>query len=245
MCTVTFIPLKNGIILTSNRDEHIERPVALYPEIYILNNKKLVFPKDTKANGTWFISNEEGDVGIILNGAFQKHVHKTSYRKSRGLILPELFQHENAFEEMIRYDFSGIENFTMILWVNKQLREIRWNGSELYIHEHDPNRAYIWSSVTLYSPAMMDERSKWFKEWIKTGNTISQRSIIDFHTNTASTNHEYGLKIKRSNNICTTSITSVYIAVEKTYHYHKDCIQNIESILEYEQLSQHSRITDN
>ena len=124
MCTVTFIPLKNGIILTSNRDEHISRGLAQYPEFYLSNNKKLVFPKDSKAGGTWFISNEHGDTGILLNGAFKKHISTPPYRKSRGHILPDIFQSDSPLEALNHYNLKGIENFTIILWEEEKLREI-------------------------------------------------------------------------------------------------------------------------
>ncbi len=84
MCTVSFIALTKGAILTSNRDEHVSRSIALYPEIYQANNRKIMFPKDSKAGGTWFISNENGDIGVLLNGAFEKHVPMPPYCKSRG-----------------------------------------------------------------------------------------------------------------------------------------------------------------
>jgi len=48
MCTVSFIPIKNGVILTSNRDEHVSRGIAQYPEFYMLNGRKLASQKIQK-----------------------------------------------------------------------------------------------------------------------------------------------------------------------------------------------------
>jgi len=249
MCTVSFIPMKKGVILTSNRDEHISRGIALYPEFYLQNNKKLVYPRDHKAGGTWFISNEHGDTGILLNGANEKHVPQPVYRKSRGLILPEIFQYDSPFEALKQYNLKGIENFTIILWERERLIEAKWDGSMLHVNKPDARKAHIWSSVTLYTGSMISERHRWFNNWLLFQKDISQADILDFHSNTHTHNEEYGLRISRNNKISTTSISSLRLENQQATFYHKDYIQNIESTLNYDLLQvQHSfspTITDN
>lgn len=234
MCTVTYIPTKTGIILTSNRDEHISRGIAFYPEFYQVNNRKLAFPKDSKAGGTWFISNEYGDVGVLLNGAVEKHKPMPSYRKSRGLVLPDIFQHYSPLDALKNYQLSGIEHFTLILWEQSVLREIQWNGERLMIKLLDKQKAHIWSSVTLYDKVMITERHGWFNNWLQQHAAITQKNILDFHSSTHTGNKEYGLLISRRNSISTTSITSLSIEQKKVQLYHKDLIQNIESMLQYD-----------
>lgn len=236
MCTVSFIPLKNGAIFTSNRDEHISRGIAQYPEFYQLGSKKLVFPKDSKAGGTWFISNENGDTGVLLNGAFEKHIPLQKYRKSRGHVLPEIFQSDSPFEALKYYNLQGIENFTIILWEEEQLREIKWDGERLRAKKHDPEKANIWSSVTLYSQEMITERHGWFKKWLQSRDEITQQDILDFHSTTQSNNKDYGLLISRDNKISTTSTTSLCLQNPIATFYHKDYTQNIVSTLEYDLL---------
>ncbi|MEO5999252.1 MAG: NRDE family protein [Chitinophagaceae bacterium] len=237
MCTVSFIPIKSGLILTSNRDEHISRGIAQYPEFYMLNGRKLAFPKDEKSGGTWFISNEKGDTGVLLNGAFEKHRPVPPYRKSRGLVLPELFQQASPFEAMTQYDFSGIENFTIILWEEEQLSEIKWDGKKLTAKKQNPRQAHIWSSVTLYDNDMIKKRHGWFSNWEISQTHIVQQNILDFHSNTQAENKEFGLRISRNNKISTTSITSLCIQHQKAHFYHKDYIQHIESTLYYDLLN--------
>lgn len=243
MCTVSFISTKKGVILTSNRDEHISRGIALYPEFYQLNGKILAYPKDSKAGGTWFISNEKGDAGVLLNGAFEKHIPLPPYRKSRGLVLPELFQYDSAFETLKAYDLTGIENFTIILWEQQQLREIKWDGTKLFVQLHNPKQAHIWSSVTLYSEKMITERHGWFNNWLLSDKIIMQPDILDFHSNTSANNKEYGLRISRDNEISTSSITSISLENQKATFYHKDLIQNIESTLQYDLMQKPTIIT--
>ncbi|MBI2284494.1 MAG: NRDE family protein [Bacteroidetes bacterium] len=234
MCTVTYIPTKNGVILTSNRDEHISRGIAFYPEFYQVNNRKLVFPKDSKAGGTWFISNEFGDTGILLNGAIEKHKPMLSYRKSRGLVLPDIFQSDSPLTALKNYNCNGIENFTIILWEQCVLREIQWDGEKLIMKLLDRGQAHIWSSVTLYNKLMIAERHNWFNNWLQQNPDMTQKNVLDFHGNTHAANKEYGLLISRKNRISTTSITSLCIEQKKVQFRHKDLLQDVESMLQYD-----------
>ena len=234
MCTVTFIPTQKGVILTSNRDEHFSRGIALYPEIYQANNRKIIYPKDSKAGGTWFVSNENGDIGVLLNGAFEKHLPTPPYRKSRGLMLLDLFDSDSPYEKMCNYRFSGIENFTLILWQQGVLREIKWDGIKLKERKHNPALPHIWSSVTLYSGQMTAERHGWFSSWIIARKKITQQDIFDFHFTTQNQNKDYGLCISRNNKISTTSITSLCLNGQRANFRHYDLIQDIESMLDYD-----------
>ena len=68
MCTVTYFPLKDIIILTSTRDE---KPHRSAQEIHTENG--VFYPKDAAKKGTWFIVSESRNVIILLNGAFENH----------------------------------------------------------------------------------------------------------------------------------------------------------------------------
>ena len=73
MCTVSFVSVNGHIIITSNRDENIQRPTAAAPDFEMQGQKKIIFPKDAKAGGTWFAACSNGAVAVLLNGAFEKH----------------------------------------------------------------------------------------------------------------------------------------------------------------------------
>ena len=70
MCTVSFISTGDQYVITSNRDEHISRPLALQPQEETIGSVKVLFPRDPKAGGTWFALNEKGAVAVLLNGGF-------------------------------------------------------------------------------------------------------------------------------------------------------------------------------
>ena len=230
MCTVSFVPVGDKTIVTSNRDEKIIRPAALLPQKIETSNGLLFYPVDAKAGGTWFIANDRGDVGVLLNGAYQKHVTKERYRKSRGSILPALFTADNILEALDDFDFVGIENCTLVLFVDGELTECIWDGENATLTKLDETGRYIWSSVTLYNEEMIAARREWFKEFITENSNPSQEEMIHFHTNTGKGNDEYGLKMNRDNAILTVSITSIAVSEEASQLKYIDCLQDLNTI---------------
>ena len=56
MCTLTYIPItETDFIFTTNRDEDPRR-IAFAPEKYLHGGVELTYPKDSKAKGSWIIS---------------------------------------------------------------------------------------------------------------------------------------------------------------------------------------------
>src|SRR5690349_5416050 len=146
MCTVTFIPLKDTIILTSNRDEKYSRKQALPPQQFEHNGGGIIYPKDADAGGTWIAMNEDGNAAVLLNGAFVKHVPMPPYNKSRGQVLLELIQTDRPARSFMRADLFNIEPFTLVIVDNQCLYECRWDGSKKYCNQLPVYRPHVWSS---------------------------------------------------------------------------------------------------
>ena len=226
MCTVSFVPVGNKTIITSNRDEKIVRPAALLPQKIETSNGLLYYPVDAKAGGTWFIANDRGDVGVLLNGAYEKHVPKESYRQSRGSILPALFTADNPLDTLDDFNFEGIENCTLVLFVDGELNECIWDGTNATLTKLDETKRYIWSSVTLYNQEMIAARRQWFKEFITENPNPTQEEMIHFHTNTGKGNDLFGLKMNRDNAMLTVSITSIAVDEEASQLEYIDCLHD-------------------
>lgn len=161
MCTVTFVPTQNGYILTSSRDEQKARP-TIFPKKYSIGDKMLIFPKDELAGGTWIATDEKHRTACLLNGAFENHIKKERYRKSRGLILLESFAFSSINDFSNQVDLENIEPFTLLLIdssPNLEFVEMRWDGTKKYIKNIDINLPQIWSSATLY-PAEVRKKEK-------------------------------------------------------------------------------------
>ena len=120
MCTVTFVPLKDGFVFTSNRDEKTNRP-TISPRVYTASNFQFMYPKDEKAGGTWIVAKNDGACIVLLNGAFEKHQLKTSYARSRGTVLMEMIAASNPINHFSNILLKGVEPFTLIVFQNKGL----------------------------------------------------------------------------------------------------------------------------
>lgn len=220
MCTVSFVFSNGKAILTHNRDEKVARPSAIEPQKYIVNNKNIYFPKDQKAGGTWYAVAESGTVLVLLNGADEKHQLKPSYRKSRGLIVLDLISSNSPIEEWNLIDLSEIEPFTIILFQDKKLYQLRWNEVEKSTLYLDVNQSHIWSSSTLYPKEIREQRVELFQNFI-VSNVISAEKLFQFHRYTKEDDSENGLIINRNDELKTLSITQTVIQENKivlSYH---------------------------
>lgn len=210
MCTVSFVPIKEGYCFTSNRDEKITRDKAIPPTKYSINNKQIYFPKDPKAGGTWFAHDNESCI-VLLNGAAEKHISKDTYRKSRGIIVIDLISSSSPLNEWNRIDLQDIEPFTIILFSEKKLFHLQWNEIEKSTIELDATKKHIWSSSTLYESEIREERANWFNDFLSNKTDIKPKELLSFHQFTKSDNKNYGLQINRNNLLKTVSITQCII----------------------------------
>ena len=224
MCTVSFVRVKNTVIITSNRDEHIQRENAAAPGFHQLPNKKIIFPKDVRAGGTWFAAADNGVVAVLLNGAFQKHVSTPPYRKSRGLILLEIIEAAESLSFFKTINLNNIEPFTVVLYQPGFLHELRWDGKDKHEKTLDITGNYIWSSATLYSDEVIEQRKNHFDRFIHSADGITAQTVHDFH---ASNNGdaENGFVINRQTGMKTFSITQAVVQSDVVNFSHDDLLQ--------------------
>ena len=215
MCTVSFIPVKDSFLITTNRDEKLSRKIALAPGLFEYNSKKLFFPKDADAGGTWIVMKENGDVAVLLNGAFICHKAEPPYRLSRGIILLDIFSTERPSVTFTKSDLSEIEPFTIVLLENNCLYEFMWDGNEKYCRQLEVNRPYIWSSSTLYDGFAVKKREQWFASFLNTHPTPTQQDILNFHHFTGDGDKQNDLLMVRGEMYTTVSITSILLTKDR------------------------------
>jgi hypothetical protein len=225
MCTVSFVNSPQGVIITSNRDEKVIRPGAIAPKNYCQNGKNIMYPKDAKAGGTWFVIDENGTVLVLLNGGKIKHVPELFYRKSRGLIALDIISGESPKDFWNQINLEDIEPFTLVLYQEKELYELIWDGFLKTKTVLDHNQNHIWSSVTLYPKEIRQRRSNWFFDFLKGKKDISASEMLDFHRNTEHDDSENGLVINRENVLKTLSITQAVIAKNKCVLRYYDLVK--------------------
>ena len=154
----------------------------------------------------------------MLNGAAKKHQWQPPYRKSRGWVVLNFFEYKNFDDFAQNYDFKGLEPFTLVVIEQGdivQLNEIRWDGQWLHHKLLDADMSYAWSSVTLYSNEVVQERERWFYEWQQQHPLFEGNDVLDFHSFGGKEDAENGLIINRNNELRTVSVTQVQKTTEQ------------------------------
>jgi hypothetical protein len=228
MCTVTYLPYREGFVLTHNRDEapsrstqHIKRGRA--------GAQTLLFPQDSKAGGTWIATARSGRTACLLNGAFIKHKHQPPYRRSRGLILLDFFAAPDPDAFLRDCDLEGIEPFTLLFFAPGRVVELRWDGAQRHLLELDPAAAHFWCSATLYPPEMQEKREAVFRHWLAKRAPQSARrlpaDILYLHRTGSVGDPENDYVMDRSGRVQTVSITQIVQS-------HKGARMRYDTILE-------------
>ncbi|MBC7572608.1 MAG: NRDE family protein [Spirosoma sp.] len=225
MCTVTFLPdATNGFILTHSRDEKSIRPAALPPRTLYMGGQDVTFPQDPQGKGTW-VATSSTLTACLLNGGLVPHQLQPPYRHSRGLVVLDVFDYVSIDSFLRHYRFNGLEPFTLLLAEAERLVEVRWTGRRVIINGKDNRQPHIWSSVTLYSTHVIQERERWFTDWRQQTPVWSLPGIRQFHKTAGNGDPANALRMNRQSQYFTVSLTSVVHA-------------NGQSNMQYEDLSQ-------
>lgn len=229
MCTVTYIPAKNSCILTSNRDEKYGRKRAIEPLVYEINGKKLIYPRDGDAGGSWIALHENGNAAVLLNGAFNNHVSSPPYRQSRGTIFLQIIAAENPGRSFEQIDLDLIEPFTLVLLQEQGLLECRWDGSRKHRPPLNKEVPHLWSSATLYSNDLIEKRKAWFSEFLRSNQNPTQQDILNFHQLQGDGAQKPRLLMADGGPCTTISVTSIMLTKDRGSMKYLDLQANIHS----------------
>jgi hypothetical protein len=234
MCTVTYLPFSDRVLITSNRDEATLRTPASHPLVANVNTGKILFPKDGLAGGTWIGMHSNGHVMVLLNGAFQKHKHQPPYRKSRGLIFIDILDSHEPVNQFQSINLQNIEPFTLVIWYQSTLWEAKWNGTEKFLQPITTDEPHIWSSVTLYDPEVVEKRENWFQQWLIGRQNISSEEIVSFHEFAGDGDAKNDLKMNRNGLLQTVSITGMEIREHSATMTYKELLDNTSSVHDWQ-----------
>lgn len=209
MCTVTYVPSGDRILVASNRDEKVRRTPAHAPAAYPSRHGQLLFPKDGHAGGTWIAQHSLGHGVVLLNGGFIAHKPQPPYRRSRGLVLLDIAASAAPADAAMDESLDQIEPFTTVIWQDRSLWEFRWDGAKKHLKSLDPRQPHIWSSVTLYSPEVIRKREQWFVRWLDRQSTPGLDDLLHFHQFTGDGDKQNDLFMDRDGELCTVSITGI------------------------------------
>ncbi len=208
MCTVTYLPLGGqAFVITSSRDENPGRRTSARPERQRLGEHTVRFPRDGQAGGTWIAASERATL-CLLNGAFTAHPSRPPYRHSRGLVILHYFGYAGTDAFIREYPTEGLEPFTLVIRDGTGLRELRWDGTERFARSLDPHAPHLWASATLYGPAALEKRQRWFHAWLAAHPDPDPVAIRHFHRTAGDGDPRNDLLMRREN-VRTVSLTSV------------------------------------
>ncbi len=226
MCTVTYISQQNDFFLTSNRDEKKIRLKAEAPGWEAFASGNIMFPKDGTAGGTWIALHENGNAMVLLNGGFTSHRYSPPYRKSRGLIFLDIFDHPQPIAAFDSISLQKIEPFTLVIKQQDLLFETRWDGSEKLIKELDPLQSYIWSSATLYPHHVINKRKEWFDSFLNNNYLMDKNNILNFHRFAGDGDKANDVLMNRNDELFTVSISLIERRQESSKFNYFDLLHN-------------------
>ena len=227
MCTVTYIPTSDGFVFTSNRDEHPERETK-EPKYYSEEGVDLFYPKDLKAGGTWIGLSQKNRLVCLLNGGFVYHDPQLKFPKSRGVIVKDLLKADVVLDTMESLNLEGFAPFTLLVvdWTVKlQVIQFTWCRQKKHIDILDADLPAIWSSSTLYTDQMKQDREAWFKGFFGTTTQFNAKQILMFHQNENLGCSQTSVKMKRDL-VETVSTTQVYRQGKRVGLSYHDYLKN-------------------
>ncbi len=209
MCTLTYLPLSTGFVLTHNRDERMNRPATPhFVEQQNVQGETLYFPQDLEAQGSWFVHQERASL-CVLNGGTGYYTPNPPYRHSRGLVPLHFFSFASAEAFAAQYNFTQLEPFTLIIAEKKKLWKLIHDEAHTGMHPLDPKQAHIWSSTRLYSPEVRAKREHWFADWLATKPSFEPENVRYFQLNAGEGDQENDFRMSRGGLLKTVSITQV------------------------------------
>ena len=175
MCTLTFVPTKDGYVAGMNRDEKLIRPHALPPERFDFPGATAVFPRE-HSGGTWIGCNSHGNLLALLNWNDVVPPFGGATLRSRGLLIRELIGGDDLGDTRARYaqlDLSGFLPFRLIgAFLGESLiREWRWDG--LCRQEFQ----FAWAKRHWFSSSVSDALA-WRERGQRCENAERDRSMV-------------------------------------------------------------------
>jgi Transport and Golgi organisation 2 len=222
MCTVSVVPIKNGLVFTFNRDEKPERHTPHFMVHEKLAHKEIYYAKDSKAGGTWFAADSLGNAAMLFNGAFSKHEKQAVYKKSRGVILLAVISAQNMLRFYDAEDLEAVEPFSILLFENGKLYRLTWDGIIKHAAPLSNETNYIFSSATLYDEMMQQQRRLWLAEFFIQQQQITGNAMFQFHSYYKKEDKQNGLIIERPGGCSTLSISQLIVTTEAAEIKHLD-----------------------
>jgi len=213
MCSLSYLPSKEGFILSHNRDELPQRESSSA----IKEGPDYYFPQDLAAGGTWMGAHKNGWSGCLLNGGSVPYLRNLPYAKSRGTVILDFLEKPNL-KEFKKQNWEGIEPFTLILAGPGELWQLHHDPNANHWLQLNPKEAHFWSSTKLYHPNIREAREARFRNWLENSETINRQTITTFHLDTQLSPSKGGLRLDKDSLLNTVSFCQ-FVAQKDQFHF--------------------------
>ena len=158
MCTLSFLPEKDGYVAAMNRDEQRSRAAALPPAIRSAGELLTLYPQES-GGGTWIGGNSHGNLLALLNWYSKEKKNLGEKSRSRGELIPALLLEsdaESTKRALQQFDFKGIYPFRLfgVFPAERFIREWLWDAERLTTKFHE------WGRHHWFSSSWSDERAE-------------------------------------------------------------------------------------
>lgn len=169
MCTLSFLPEKDGYVAAMNRDEQRVRAAALPPAIRRTGELSALYPQEP-GGGTWIGGNSRGNLLALLNWYSMEKKDLGVKNRSRGELIPAMLREAGAESTklaLLQFDFTGIFPFRLfgIFPGERQIREWRWDADRLTAKFHEWGRQHWFSSSWSDARAEAERGSAFERTW--------------------------------------------------------------------------------
>lgn len=224
MCLVSYIPTGPGsFLLNSNRDESPDRSPSFIKK-ETRGNVDIFYPADVRG-GSWIAISNLGHTVCLLNGAFEAHTRTEPYRLSRGLMLKAYFDYSDPSFFLEEFDFWGIEPFTLIMAASSWLIEFRWDGLVKHIRNLPKSKSHIWSSCTLYSQSLQEERQGLFFSQLATLDDFTAEDLKNIHLSKTKLDVQNDFVMNRDDIVKTVSFSQMEVSPMGFRMMHQNLVQ--------------------
>lgn len=232
MCSLTYIAQEDHFIFTHSRDEDRQRPASSTIKQQQLGPQQVCFPQDLQASGTWMALSSQGVAACILNGGRVPYKRRSSYPKSRGAIIPALFDYK-ADIQYFRDDFSfrDYEPFTLIVKEKGRLWALYHDPEWDELQEFDPLGAHLWSSTRLYGEQERRRRAADFYRWLRLQKYRSPSALSRLHLQGSP---DYGIQgfLMDREDLATVSLTQITLRAPQGQMYYRQLLESTEDKVE-------------
>lgn len=184
MCTLSWIPSRNGYWLLFTRDERRTRARARPPTVARINGTTVLAPTDGDFGGTWIGVNGAGVSATLLNRYEDTPVDPTGGQISRGLLLRSLLDARRAgglIGRLVTMPLAPFRPFTIAATDRRGVMHLAdWDG-------HALTRAVTRTPGLVRTSSGKDQRdaerlrAATFEGLVPPGNRPGIERLRDFH----------------------------------------------------------------